>query len=282
MTRTAVYSPVPTPDAGGGGSDEVVVRMRMAATAETVFRFFTDPARFSRWIGSGAMGMPGEGTTIEPRVGGALRVTYPWGQVASGTVVEMVPARKMVFTWGYENDPAGMTPGSTRVEITLSPEPGGTLVTLRNSGIPTAEQRQGHVFGWRFYLSILASGSSADQVAGSGAIEAYTRAWNEADGVKRRGILETCWEAAGSFRDTHGSTEGIDELSAHIENSRRHMPWFNLQTGKSISSHGHLCFAWRVAGKDGTVAMSGTNVARLGMSGKIELMVGFLGAPGAE
>jgi uncharacterized protein YndB with AHSA1/START domain len=48
----------------------------IAARPETVFRYFTDPVRFARWMGRGSM--------LDPRPGGRLRVGYPTGQVAGG------------------------------------------------------------------------------------------------------------------------------------------------------------------------------------------------------
>ena len=75
----------------------VVIRARR----ETVFRYFTDSDRFAAWWG--------EGSTIDARPGGALRIRHPNGALASGEVVEIVPPRLVVFTYGYE-DPA--RPGS--------------------------------------------------------------------------------------------------------------------------------------------------------------------------
>jgi uncharacterized protein YndB with AHSA1/START domain len=68
--------------------------LQVAARPETVFRFFTDPARFARWMGAGA--------EIAGHAGGSFRVPYPGGNVAAGTVVELDPPRRIVMTWGYE------------------------------------------------------------------------------------------------------------------------------------------------------------------------------------
>src|SRR5581483_8295523 len=46
------------------------------ATRETVFRFFSDPARWAAWWGAGS--------SIDPRPGGAVRIRYPDGTEVAG------------------------------------------------------------------------------------------------------------------------------------------------------------------------------------------------------
>lgn len=65
------------------------------AERSTVFRYFTDTERFARWWG--------EGSKIEPRPGGQVRIRYPNGVTASGTVVDIVPDKRFVFTYGYDD-----------------------------------------------------------------------------------------------------------------------------------------------------------------------------------
>jgi uncharacterized protein YndB with AHSA1/START domain len=52
----------------------VEVELTIAARPETIFRYFTDQARFARWMG--------QGSVLEAEPGGRLRVGYPTGQVA--------------------------------------------------------------------------------------------------------------------------------------------------------------------------------------------------------
>ena len=49
------------------------------ASCSTVFLFFTDPARWARWWG--------EGSTIDPVVGGAVLIVYPGGERVSGVAL---------------------------------------------------------------------------------------------------------------------------------------------------------------------------------------------------
>ena len=78
------------------------------------------------------------------------------GPIMSGEFLELVPYEKIVFSFGWEPiDGATMlAPGSTRVEVTLAAHDGGTLLTLRHTGIPT-EHADDHDNGWAHFLPIL-------------------------------------------------------------------------------------------------------------------------------
>ena len=65
----------------------VEVTLVIAARPETIFRYFTDPARFARWMGQGAV--------LDPEPGGRLWVGYPTGQVAS-MIREIKPAGEVI------------------------------------------------------------------------------------------------------------------------------------------------------------------------------------------
>ncbi len=77
--------------------------------------------------------------------------------MARGSYVEVVPNRKVAFTWGYENEMMGIEPGSTLVEITLEERTPGTLVRLVHHRLPTDESRTSHNEGWQHYLARLKS-----------------------------------------------------------------------------------------------------------------------------
>jgi uncharacterized protein YndB with AHSA1/START domain len=120
--------------------------LRIQARPETVWRFFTDPARLSRWLG------PAE---LDARPGGAIRVLLEDGPrpVLRGEFVELVPHKLIVFTFGWE--PAAgapdIPPGSSRVEVTLIGDGDGTRLTLRHSGLPRALEGETSD-GWAHFL----------------------------------------------------------------------------------------------------------------------------------
>src|SRR3954468_819399 len=118
---------------------ELEVSVHIAARPETVFPYFTDPARYVTWMGSQA--------ELEPRPGGIYRVTMGNGVEASGEFLEVDPPRRLVFSWGWNHDQA-VAAGSTRVEVTFTEEDGGTRVVLRHVGLPDTGQTSHHRAGW--------------------------------------------------------------------------------------------------------------------------------------
>ena len=131
------------------GTDLVVEReLQIDASPETVFEFFTDPAKMVRWKGSGA--------TLDPRPGGIYRVEMNEQAIALGEYVELDPPHRVVFTWGWEGGFGSLEPGQSTVEITLTPVDGGTLVRLVHTGLPTQESAAAHGQGWDQYMPRLA------------------------------------------------------------------------------------------------------------------------------
>jgi uncharacterized protein YndB with AHSA1/START domain len=129
---------VPTPL--DGAPDEVAREIAIDAPAELVFSYFIDPAKHVQWQGVEA--------ELDPRPGGAMRVTFAPGYVAVGTYVEVSPPTRIVYTWGWEHEGSDfLPPGSSTVEITLEASPLGTIVRLRHHGLPEP-MLEFHSHGW--------------------------------------------------------------------------------------------------------------------------------------
>ena len=127
------------------GAAPVVCEVRIAASPETVFRFFTDPERIVRW--------KGEEATLQPSAGGVYRVKM--GEtIVLGEFVEVDPPRRVVFTWGWEAESAPLGPGASTVEVQLTPVENETVVTLTHRDLPD-ELRAPHEQGWDHYLARL-------------------------------------------------------------------------------------------------------------------------------
>jgi uncharacterized protein YndB with AHSA1/START domain len=124
----------------------VVSETRIAATPETVFAFFVDPTKIVRWMGSRA--------EADPRPGGTYALDINAQARARGEFVEVVPFSRVVFTFGWEDDQA-VPPGSSTVEVTLSPDGDGTYVRLVHRGLMTTPMREQHAHGWQHYLARL-------------------------------------------------------------------------------------------------------------------------------
>ena len=119
----------------------------IAAAPETVWEFFVDPEKMTRW-----MGMEAE---LDPRPGGAYRCAVIPGHTAAGEVVEVDPPHRLVFTWGWEasgGEESPVRPGASTIEIELTPEGDGTGLRFVHRDLPSAESTASHGHGWDHYL----------------------------------------------------------------------------------------------------------------------------------
>ena len=130
-----------------GESNAIEVEVRVKAKPEAVFQLLTDPAKYHLWMGSKA--------TLEAKVGGMYRVVFNERDVAKGTYIEVVPNRRVVFTWGWEQAGNPIPPESSTVEIDLVPAGNETIVKLRHTGLPEPAASP-HREGWVMYLDRLA------------------------------------------------------------------------------------------------------------------------------
>lgn len=136
------------------GTEPVVKEVHIDASPETVFTFFTEPDKLTRWLASEA--------TLDPRPGGINHQTHP-GDTENprgpyymrGEFVEVAFPSRVVFTWGFENADVGVEPGQSTVEVTLAPDGDGTRLRLVHRNLPESE-RAPHDGGWEEMLSRLA------------------------------------------------------------------------------------------------------------------------------
>ena len=126
--------------------------MFIAADPATVFAFFTDPDKMTRWMGVRS--------DLEPRDGGVYLVDVNHQNVARGAFEEVTPNSRLIFTFGWEDGAFGITPGSSRIQIDLEPKDGGTQLMFVHSGLPEVAV-EAHTEGWTHYhgrLAIAAAG----------------------------------------------------------------------------------------------------------------------------
>ena len=125
---------------------DVVTSIRIEAPAEAVFRFFVDPERLMRWMGTEA--------DVDPTPGGRFQVNVNGDDVAIGAYTVVDPPRRVAFTWGWDGND-GIPPGSSTVTVDLDEVDGGTELTLTHSGLPDEEACRQHLQGWTHYLDRL-------------------------------------------------------------------------------------------------------------------------------
>jgi uncharacterized protein YndB with AHSA1/START domain len=142
--------------------------LRVAARPETVFAFFTDPRKMVQWMGAQA--------TLDPRPGGICRIAFrpleakigdfrallgaadepdrgPVDNVGvmMGEFVEVDPHRRIVLTWGWEQEALAVPPQSTTMEISFNRDGEETIVRLAHRRLPPAAVAF-HRAGWEHFL----------------------------------------------------------------------------------------------------------------------------------
>jgi uncharacterized protein YndB with AHSA1/START domain len=120
-------------DAGEGG--EVRLEIRIDASHETVFALLTEPTQMKIWLA--------EIVEADARPGGVFRISDS-GLTIEGAYLEVVPNRKVTFTWGGVE---GLQPGQSIVEFLIEPDGVGTLVRLRHYRLPKPAVEP-HRRGW--------------------------------------------------------------------------------------------------------------------------------------
>jgi len=100
---------------------------------------------------------------LDPQVGGVYRVLVQGKNPGVGKFLEVVPDRKVVFTFGWDVPDHPIPAGSTEVEITLIPDGEKTRVVFVHRGLPD-DAVADHTQGWDHYLdrlSVAAAGGDA-------------------------------------------------------------------------------------------------------------------------
>jgi uncharacterized protein YndB with AHSA1/START domain len=121
-------------------------QVRIAAPVQVVWAHLTTAEGLVRWVGPAA--------AADPTPGGVLRWTHPNGATVVGRFVEVIPYRRLVFTYGWEDGRLGVPPESTTVEVDLAERDGVTTVRLVHRGLPP-ETVEDHQRGWTYFLGIL-------------------------------------------------------------------------------------------------------------------------------
>ena len=121
-----------------------------------VYQAWTDPAQLRQWFGP--ENVRTRDLVAETRVGGKFRwdLTDPEGEEMTvfGEYRELVPGRKIVFTWKFEGD-EDWKDHTSIVTVELSDRDGGTELRLIHEQLPSEQSRDGHNEGWNSSLDKL-------------------------------------------------------------------------------------------------------------------------------
>ena len=124
----------------------LTIKRRFNAPPEKVFAAWTDPEKVKRWMGPGEV----KALSVEsdPRTGGRYRwiMQAPNGEQhdVSGVYREVIPNRKLVFTWAWKSTPER----ESLVTVDIKPDGAGSLMTLTHEQFFDEEARNRHNQGW--------------------------------------------------------------------------------------------------------------------------------------
>lgn len=124
----------------------LTLQRRLNAAPAKVFRAWTDPAQLMKWM------RPGDAVVVraelDPRVDGRYTIVYrkPDGREleVNGQYLEVVPERKLVFTWIWRQS----AEPESRVTLLFEPEGDTTRLTLTHEPFADEAQRDDHRRGW--------------------------------------------------------------------------------------------------------------------------------------
>jgi uncharacterized protein YndB with AHSA1/START domain len=126
------------------------------APRERVYGAWTDPAQLKQWFGP--ENVQTRNFTADVRVGGTYRwdLTDPDGEEMSafGEYRELIPGKKIVFTWKWDDD-ENWEKHNSIVTVELFDHDGGTEVRLTHEKLPSEESRDRHTEGWTSLLETL-------------------------------------------------------------------------------------------------------------------------------
>lgn len=126
----------------------LTLKRHFPVAPEKVWRAWTDPKALAKWWGPGGE-EPVSLAELDLRVGGAFRIIFggPRGteHECAGIYREVMPNRKLVFTWCWPNS----TPERVSlVTILFKPAGGGTDFEFRHEQFFDEAARDGHRRGW--------------------------------------------------------------------------------------------------------------------------------------
>ncbi len=245
--------------------------VEIQAPRETVFRYFTDSARWAKWWGAGS--------SIEPQPGGKVYIRHPNAVEVVGEVLEIAAPDRIVFTWGNAGGKP-IPPGGSRVTIRLEQAGAATRLHLLHE-FAEASVRDEYVQGWRFQLALFAN-VVADEVFANAAsvVDAWFDAWALADDQARGAEFARIAAADVRFRDRFSLLDGLADLAAHAGASQRFMPGIRMRRKGAIRHcQGTIVADWVATSGDGKELMSGLNVFEMRPDGRIDTVTGLMNEP---
>ena len=128
---------------------------RWDAPPERVWQAWTDPGALRRWFGPGTPDSVTQ-ADLDVRPGGRYTIAFrtPDGEEhrVSGVYEEVMPPRKLSFSWAWQSTPDRVS----FVSLEFESDGTGTLMRFRHDRFYDRTAREGHTLGWTTTLEKLA------------------------------------------------------------------------------------------------------------------------------
>jgi len=135
------------------GKLSLEIKRLIRAPRDRVYAAWTDPAQLKQWWGPESVQT--RNFVADARVGGKYRwdLLNQEGEEMSvfGEYKELVPGKKIVFTWKWDEDEVWASRSSV-VTVEFSDRDGGTELRLIHEQLPSTESRDRHNEGWNSVL----------------------------------------------------------------------------------------------------------------------------------
>ena len=124
----------------------LTLKRRLNAAPEKAYAAWTDPEKIVKWFGPDAG--PVKSAVLDVREGGRYAIVFCTenGEEhhVSGVYREVVPDRKLVFTWAWHTMPER----ESLVTVSIRPDGDGSMLTLHHEQFFDDEARDRHEHGW--------------------------------------------------------------------------------------------------------------------------------------
>ena len=131
----------------------LTLKRRLKAPPQKVYQAWTQPEQMIRWWGGNNEASRIAETDV--RVGGRFHVGFKGDNGeqhdVSGTYKEVVPDRRLVFSWAWRTTPER----ESQVTIDLKPDGDGTILTLMHEQFFDQKACDDHGVGWGRGLDLL-------------------------------------------------------------------------------------------------------------------------------
>jgi hypothetical protein len=108
-------------------------------------------------------------------------------------------------------------------------------------------------------------------------IDTYLEAYGEADPARRVKLIERVWAVDGQLVDPPLDAAGHDAISNMAAAVQGQFPGHRFRRSSDVDAHhGFARYGWELVAADGTVAVSGVDIAEVD-DARLQRVIGFFG-----